>query len=114
MNRKNGIAELIIDDSSFDIPFFFGFLCSAKAHYFDQVSFVGICFYFYCLGRLTLENTGIVYVNVLPMYSSRRFMLLCLVYKSLRHLAFILYMVHGYVVTLLIYRWLSSFPLITC
>ncbi len=30
MNRKNGIAELIIDDSSFDIPFFFGFLCSAK------------------------------------------------------------------------------------
>ena len=92
----------------------YGFLSSAKAHYFDQVSFVGICFYFCCIGRLTLENTGMVYVNVLPMFSSRRFMLLCLVYKSLRHLAFILYMVHGYVVTLLIYRWLSSFPHITC
>ena len=37
MNRKNGIAELIIDDSSFDIPFFFGFLCSAKKRNKQQV-----------------------------------------------------------------------------
>ena len=92
----------------------YGFLCSTKAYYFDQVSFVGICFYFYHLGRLTLENTGMVYVNVLPMFSSWRFMLSCLMYKSLSHLVFILCMVYGYVVTVLIYMWLSSFPNITC
>ena len=79
--------------------FVYGFLCHAKAYYFEQVSFVGICFYFYCLGRLTLENTGMVYLNVFPMFSSRRFMLSCLIYKSLSHSAFILCMVYGYVVT---------------
>ena len=48
--------------------------------------------------------------NVLPMLSSRSFMVFCLIFKSLRHLSLFLCMVWGCVLVSLIYMQLSSFP----
>ena len=51
--------------------------------------------------------------NVLPMFSSRNFMVSSLMSKSLSHLEFIF--VYGEcVLTSLIYMWLSNFPNTTC
>jgi len=52
--------------------------------------------------------------NVLPMFSSRSFMVSCLIFKGLSHLGLFLCMVWGCVLTSLIYPWLSSFPSSTC
>ena len=52
--------------------------------------------------------------NVLPMFSSRTFMVLCLIFKFLSHLSLFLYIVWGCVLTSLIYMWLSSIPNTTC
>ena len=52
--------------------------------------------------------------NVLLMFSSRSFMVSCLIFKSLSHLEFILCIVCGSVLTLLIYIWLSSSPNTSC
>ena len=52
--------------------------------------------------------------NVLPMFSSRSFMVSCLIFRSLSHFEFILYMVLACVLTSLIYMWLSNFPNTTC
>ena len=52
--------------------------------------------------------------NVLHMFSSRSFMVSCLIFKSLSHFEFILCMVWGCVLTSLIYMQLSSFPNTTC
>ena len=46
--------------------------------------------------------------NVLLMFSSRSFMVSCLIFKSLSHLEFILCILWGSVLTLLIYIWLSK------
>ena len=43
---------------------------------------IKLCFYLFCLGKLTWEDTG-------TMLSSRSFMLSCLVFKSLSHFEFI-------------------------
>ena len=48
--------------------------------------------------------------NVLPMFSTRSFMVSYLIFKSLSHFEFILSMVWGSILTSLIYMWLSSFP----
>ena len=52
--------------------------------------------------------------NVSPMFSSRSFMVSCLIFKSLSHFEFIFCMVWGCVLTSLIYMWLSSFSNTTC
>ena len=46
--------------------------------------------------------------NVLLMFSSRSFMVSCLIFTSLSHLEFILCILWGSVLTLLIYIWLSK------
>ena len=51
--------------------------------------------------------------NVLPMFSSRSFMVSCLIFKSLSHFEFI-FMAWGCVLTSLIYMWLSNFSSTTC
>ena len=68
--------------------FTYGFLCFEKAHKFDLVPSNNFCFYFYCLGRLIYENFAVIYVTeyfASLMFSSRSFMVLCLIFKSLSH-----------------------------
>ena len=48
--------------------------------------------------------------NVLPMFSSRNFMVSCIIFKSLTILSLFLWMVWESVLMSLIYRQLSSFP----
>ena len=52
--------------------------------------------------------------TVLPMFSSRSFMVTCLIFKSLSLLSLFLCMLWGSVLTSLIYMQLSSFPNTTC
>jgi len=52
--------------------------------------------------------------NVLPTFSSRNFMVSCLIFKSLSHFEFILCMLWWCVLTSLIYMGLFKFPSITC
>ena len=52
--------------------------------------------------------------NVLPMLSSRSFMVSCLMFKSLRHFEFIFVLLWVCVLTSLIYMQLSNFPSTTC
>ena len=71
--------------------FVYGSLCYAKAFKFNKVTFIYFCFFFpIALGdwpRKTL--VWFMSENVLPMFSSRSFMLSCLIFKSLSHLEFI-------------------------
>ena len=73
------------------------FLCCAKTCKLDYViffSFAYFCFYFYCPGRLTQENTGTIYVREGFAYVLfNEFMISCLMFKSLSHLEFI--SIHG-------------------
>ena len=56
----------------------------------EQLHFLSyFCFYFYCFGKLTLENIGTFMLMFLPMFSSGNFMVSCLIFKSLRHFEFI-------------------------
>ena len=53
--------------------------------------------------------------NVLPMFSSRSFIVLCLIFKSLSHFEFIFVcVVWEYVLTALIYMQFSNFPNTIC
>ena len=52
--------------------------------------------------------------SVLPMFSSRSFMVSSLTFRSLIHCDFILYMVLENVLISFFYIWLSSFPRTTC
>ena len=68
--------------------------------------------YFYCLGRLNLRKHcyNLCQRMFLPMFSSRSFMVLCLVFKSLIHFEFIFVYGVRKVLTSLIYMWLSALP----
>ena len=52
--------------------------------------------------------------NVLPVFSSRSFIVSCLIFKSLSHSEFTLCMVLKCVLTSLIHMWLSCFLNTTC
>ena len=52
--------------------------------------------------------------NVLPMFSSRSYMMPCLIFKSLSHFEFILCTIWGCVPTSLICMWISNFLNTTC
>ena len=68
--------------------FVYDFLCCSKAYKSDYVLLIYFCFYFYCLRRVTSENTAMIYVRecfVLPMVCSRSFMVPCLIFKSSNH-----------------------------
>ena len=90
--------------------FIYGFLCCATACKFDQVSFV--YFYFYCLGRLTKANIGMIYVR--ECFACILFQVfhgvMSYVYVLKPFLSLSLFMVRGCVLASLIYMGLSSFP----
>ena len=58
---------------------FVDFLCCAKAFKFNQVPFVHVCFYFFCLRR---QNNAMIYVSLLPMFSSKSFVVSGLTFRS--------------------------------
>ena len=60
-----------------------------------------------------IEDPAVIYVeSVLPMFSSRSFIVSGLTFRSLIHFEFILCMVLESVLVLFFYKWLTSFP--TC
>ena len=52
--------------------------------------------------------------SVLPMFSSKSFIVSGLTFRSLIHFEFIFVMVLGSVLVSFFYRWLTSFPSTTC
>ena len=62
------------------------------------------------------KNTLVQFMseNILPLFSSRSFMVSYLIFKSLSHLSLFLCVMRGCVLTSLIYIWLSNFPNTTC
>ena len=86
-------ASIFLPSCKLSCNLIYGFLCCAKAYKFDQIPFVCLVFLFPL--EIDLRKTFIQYVseNVLPMKSSTRFMVLCLMFKSLSHFDCIL--VHG-------------------
>ena len=78
---------------------------------FDQVPFVYYCFYFFIsLGdwskKIFLQFMS---ENVLPMFFSKRFIVSCLIFESLRHFEFIFCCMWGSVLTLHLYGY-PTFP----
>ena len=55
-----------------------GILCCANIVKFSWFYF---CFYFFCFRRLSQENTAMLYVSVLPMFSSWSFMVSILIFS---------------------------------
>ena len=72
------------------LPFHFVdcFLCCAKAFTFNQAPF--ICFWFFCLRRHR-KHTAMIYVRVLPLFSSKSSMVSCLTFRSSIYFEFIFY-----------------------
>ena len=70
------------------------FFSCAEAFYFDEVPFVILSFMSLALGDISVKILlrGISEI-FLPMFSSRTFMVLRLVFKSFIHLEFIFYVV---------------------
>ena len=63
----------------------YSFLCCAKAFKFNPVPLVYFCFYFRYSGRWVIEDPAMIYVRVLPMFSSRSFIVSGLPFRSLIH-----------------------------
>jgi len=69
----------------------YSFLCCAKAFKFSQVPCVYFCFYFHYSRRCVIEDLALIYVkaSVLPMFSSKSFIMCSLTFRSLIHFEFI-------------------------
>ena len=67
----------------------YSFLCCAKVFKFNQVPLVYFCFYFCYCKRWVIEDLALIYVSVLPMFSSRSFIVSGLTVRSLIHFEFI-------------------------
>ena len=66
-----------------------GFLCFLKAFKFDQTSFV-YSFISFALGDWSEKILqGFLSKNILPMFSSRSFIMSCLILRTLNHFEFI-------------------------
>ena len=87
------LASIFLTSCKLSCNLIYGFLCCAKAYKFDWIPFVCLVFLFPL--ETDLRKTFIQYMseNVLPMNSSRRYMVLCLMFKSLSYFDCIL--VHG-------------------
>ena len=72
--------------------FIYDFCCCAKAFEFNWVPFVYFCLYFHYWRRL-IQKKDCCYScqSVLPMFSSRSFMVSGLIFRFLIHFEFILY-----------------------
>ena len=67
------------------------FLCCAKASKFNQVPFIYFCFYFHYSRKWIMEDLALNYVSsVLPMFSSKSFIVSGLTFRSLIHFEFII------------------------
>ena len=75
-----------------------------KSHFFI------FAFYFYCLWRPKKALVQFMSENILSMFSSRSFMKLRLIFKSLSHFEFTFCVCDGVFLTSLIYKWLFNFP----
>ena len=72
----------------------YSFLCCAKAFKFNQVPLVYFCFYFHYSRRWVIEDLALIMSpSVLPMFSSKSFIVYGLAFRSLIHFQFIF--VHG-------------------
>ena len=71
---------------SIGCPFVYGFLCCTEACKFEQIPFVYFYFISAALGDWS-KKTLVQFMskNVLPIFSSRIFMVTCLLFKSLSH-----------------------------
>ena len=68
----------------------YSFLFCAKALTFNQVPLVYVCFYFCYSRRWVIEDLALIMSSsVLPMFSSKSFIISCLTFKSLIHFEFI-------------------------
>ena len=88
----------------------YSFLCCAEAFNFNWVPFVYFCFYFQYSGRWVIEDPAVISETVLPMFSSRSFIVSGLMFRSLIHLSLFLCMALESVLVSLFYKWLTSFP----
>ena len=85
-------------------------LASLIRSYYFIFAFISVA-----LGDLPEKTFGrLMSENVLPMFSSRSFMVSCLTFKSLSHFEFIIVHGVGCVPVSLIYTQLSNFPSTTC
>ena len=80
-------AIIFSHSESYPFHLAYSFLHCAKAFKFNQVPFVYFCFYFHYSGRWIIEDPAVVYV--LPMLSSRSFIVSGLTFRSLIHFEFI-------------------------
>ena len=55
----------------------------------DEVPFVYFCFYFCYFGRWVIEDLAVIYLRVLPMFSSKSFIVSGLAFRSVIHFEFI-------------------------
>ena len=67
----------------------YSFLHCAKAFKFNEVPFVYFCFYFCYSGRWIKEDPAVIYISILPMFSSRSFIVSGPTCRSLIHFEFI-------------------------
>ena len=93
----------------------FPLLCKKLLSLITSYLFIFAYFYFFALGDWSKKIVlWFLSKNVLPMFSSKSFMVLYLIFKSLNRLSLLLYMVWESVLTSLIYMRLSSFPNTAC
>ena len=80
------ICKYFLPFSRLSFHFVDGFLCCAKDFKFNQIPFIYFCFYFFCLWRW-IQKLLLWFISksVLPMFSSRRFMVSGLLFRSLIH-----------------------------
>ena len=77
-----------LSEGSFHIAY--SFLCCAKAFKFNQVPLVYFCLYFHYSRTWVIEDLALLYViSVLPMFSSKSFIVSCITFRSLIHFEFI-------------------------
>ena len=65
--------------------------------------------------RWVIEDPAVIYSeSVLPMFSSKSFIVSGLMFRSLMHFEFIFCMVLESVLVSFFYKWLTSFPSTIC
>ena len=67
----------------------YGFLCCIKVFKFQQVLLVYFWLYFHFSRRWIQKDSAVIYVSVLPMFSSKSFRVSSLTFRSLIHFEFI-------------------------
>ena len=78
------VCKYLLSFSRLPFHFFGGFLCCAKAFYYDVVPLVYFCFCCPCLRRYIQKNTVAFYVKECSAYvSSRSFIVFSLTFGSL-------------------------------